>query len=397
MDESFTYLSDLTGTELSEETNIQWVHAMPIGTYPHPKYGPLEFTPERVQRFAQSVKDKVRGIDPDVDYDHKLDPSKGRSASGWIKDADARNDGLWLLVEWTKNGKEAINNKEYRYFSPEFVNEWENSQGQKFKDVVLGGALTNRPYLKDLVPVNLHEIETKENEMDRAELARILGLSEDASDDDIKTKLNELATKEEPTIDLSSLETEVKDGKLFIKDPSSDKQVSVDVPKVEEKQEDDELAKLAEDNPAVAKMLSEHQSMQEDMKHLKATSRLSEVTTQLSELGSEDKKALPPAVSDKFRNLMVKLPQQLSDEVADAIKELLKVGAVELGERTPSSQDGTKGSGDDAIEVYLTEVNKIAEEKKLSIKDASEEVNNQNPQLYSDYIEAVEAGQALVE
>lgn len=400
MDKVFTYWSDLYSTELSEETNIQWVHAMPIGTYPHPTYGKLEFTPERVMKFAQSVKNKVRGIDPDVDYDHKLDPSKGRVASGWIKDADARPDGLWLLVEWTQKAKEAINNKEYRYFSPEYANKWKSPDGTTHEDVVLGGALTNRPYLKDLVPVNLHEIQEKENIMDRAELARILGLNEDASDDDIKNKLTELSTKENPVIDLSQIETEVKDGKIFIKHPETDKTVTRDIPKADDSPPNDtreaELAALAESNPAVAQMLTEHQAMQEDMKQLKAVSRLSEVTTQLNELGNEDKKALPPAVSDKFRDIMVQLPQQLSDKVADAIKELIKVGVVELGETTPTSREGKQASSD-AISKYLSEVDKVAKEKEIGTREASEIVNESQPQLLSDYLDAVEAGQTLVE
>jgi len=404
MDKRFTYLSDLTGAELNVETNLQWVHSMPVGEAKHPVYGKLDFSLGELQKYAYSVKSKLRGIDPDVDYDHKLDPSKGRVAAGWIKDADVREDGLWLLVEWTEKAKDAIKNREYRYFSPEFTREWINEKGEKLKNVVLGGGLTNRPFLKNLVPVNLHEIEgyEQENVMDPKKLAQLLGLSEDASEEDIETKLTELAnaTKDDPSVDLSKVSVKVNDeGKLIVTHPDSESEWQGELPKLETEQNDDhkELAKLAESNPAIAKILSEHQTMQEDMKTLKTTQRLSEVTTQLSEIGSEHKKALPPAVSNKFRDLMVQLPKKLSDELAEGLKEFIKVGAVELGENTPSTQDGKREDNSGDVTTYLNEVTKIATEQKVTTAQASAIVNESQPELYSRYLSAVEEGQALVE
>ena len=62
-----------------------WIHALPIGEYDHPVYGKMNFTPARIRKFAASVKDRVRGIVPDIDYDHKAQDGK---AAGWVKDAD---------------------------------------------------------------------------------------------------------------------------------------------------------------------------------------------------------------------------------------------------------------------------------------------------------------------
>lgn len=400
------FWSDLQGMELSEESNLQWVHAMSVGKYNHPAFGELDFNPQRIQRFADSVNNKVRGIDPDIDYDHKLDPSKGKTAAGWVKKAEARSNGLWLLVEWTDKAKQALKEREYRYFSVEFLKEWANEKGEKLQDVILGGGLTNRPFLKDLVPVNLSELydedDNKESGMDRAELIRALGLSEDATDEDIKTKLSEL--QKSPEIDLSKLDVKVsEEGKIVVSHPDAgDKswEGEVPAPPSNDDKSEEELAKLAETNPALATMLSEHQKMKEDFKDMQAAARLSEVSTQLSELGSEGKVALPPAASDKFRDVMVQLPKQLSDKVADGLKELLKVGIVELGERAPQSRDGKPPANDDAITVFFSEVEKIKKENKddnISTADAMTIVKNQNRQMYNDYIEAVESGQSLIE
>jgi len=396
------FWSDLQGTQLSEESNLQWVHAMSVGKYKHPAFGELDFSPDKLQRFADSVNNKVRGIDPDIDYDHKADPSKGKAAAGWVKQADVKDNGLWLLVEWTDKAKQALKDREYRYFSIEFLKDWANEKGEKLQDVITGGALTNRPFLKDLVPVNLSELyddDNKENKMDRAELISLLGLSEDATDEDIKTKLGELQNG--PEVDLSKLDVKVtEEGKIVASHPDAGDKVwegEVPAPPSDDGgKKEEELAKLAEDNPALAAMLSEHQTMKEQFKEMQTATRLSEVTTQLSELG-EGKKALPPAASDKFRDVMVQLPKQLSDKVADGLKELIKVGIVELGERTPSSKDGKPPADDDSIAVFLNEVDKIKEEKKINTAEATTIAKSQNPQMYNDYIDAVESGQRLIE
>jgi len=409
MPQGFTYWTDVSGQQLSDDST-QWVHALPVGEYEHPIYGKLRFTMDRITKFADSVNNKVRGIDPDIDYDHKLDPAHGKKAAGWVRMAEARDNGLWLLVEWTQAAAKAVKDREYRYFSTEFVDKWRDAKGNEFEDVVLGGGLTNRPFIKDLVPINLSEVvgsDSKENKMDRTQLIKLLKLSDDATDEDIEQAISKLG--EGGTPDLSKLELTVdNDGKVTAKD-SDGKTVevgTVEAPKPKEKEEpsaeEAELAQLAEKNPAVAKMLSEHQSLKEDVTTLKTATRLSEVTTQLSDLGKDHKKALPPVVQNKLRTVMVQLPKSLSDELAEAMVELMKVGTVELGERTPKGKDGSKGAGD-IVTRFLSEIDRIQKEykeendEKLPYRDAVDEVCLNDPELYADYQDAVAQGATLTE
>jgi len=388
----FTYCSEVGVPEA--DSNLQWVHALSIGEYKHPTHGELKFTPDRIQRFADSIKKKVRGIDPDIDYDHKRDVSKGMGAAGWVRDAEARGNGLWLLVEWTKKAAQALKDREYRYFSTEFVDEWTSPKGEKFIDVVLGGGLTNRPFLKDLEPVNLSELtdpDNEENTMELAELARILGLSEDVTEDDVKAKLSELAGS--ATLDLTKLSVTESEGKVVVTHPDVEGEFTHTLSKAEEVVEESELAKLAEDNPVIAKLLSENKAMKDDVNELKAQARLSEVTTQLSELGNDHKAALPPVVQQKLAPIMVKLPKKFSDDVADALKELIKVGIVSLGESKQRKQGDD--NGDDPVAKYLSEIARLKKENdKLSTREASDIVKRENPQLHYDYTEAVRLGEA---
>lgn len=387
----FSYCITLTDGMVQ---NPMWVHALPIGEQKHPIYGKLSFTPERIRRFAQSVKEKVRGIDPDIDYDHKLDPSKGNIAAGWVRDAEERQDGLWLLVEWTKKALQSISDREYKYFSPEFADEWEDAQGNTFKDVVLGGGLTNRPFLKNLMPINLSEFTAIDQEevMDRAELARALGLSEDATEDQIKAKIKELSEVKQDKVDLSKLSVSEEDGVLTFSHEKADGTFTYELPKKKEEQTDEEkeLAKLAEANPAIARILSEREADRKRLDDLEASNRLSEVSTQLSEVGKDARKVLPPAVQEQFRKVMVRLPKTLSDEITQALTTLVKVGGpVALGENTGTQPPANTGD-DVAVEKFLSEVDKVVKEKKLSYRDAVDTVRQQQPDLFSQYRQVVD-------
>jgi len=127
-----------------------------LGNWTHPVYGEIKVTKDRVKRFSANINNKVRGADLDIDYEHKVGPDGGKAA-GWIVKAEDRGDkGLYVRVSWTKKAKEAIKDKEYRYFSPEYLDEWKHpSTGKKYQDVLCGGALTNRPFLKEIAPINL--------------------------------------------------------------------------------------------------------------------------------------------------------------------------------------------------------------------------------------------------
>jgi hypothetical protein len=151
-----SYFIELNRVQLAEN-DLTWLHAMPVGTCNHPVYGELSFTPERLARFADNVKNKVRRIDLDIDYDHKQDSAKGNKAAGWVKDADLKDDGLWIGVQFTDTAKSEIEAGEWKYLSPEFKDEWEDEHGNVHKDVLFGAGLTNRPYLKDLLPIAASE------------------------------------------------------------------------------------------------------------------------------------------------------------------------------------------------------------------------------------------------
>jgi len=378
-----SYLIDLSGKSLFDQlgSNSSWIQALPLGNYHHPVYGNIAITADRVQRFADNVKNKVRDQDLDIDYDHK---AKDGRAAGWIKDAEARSDGLWILVEWTDQAAKALQANEYRYFSPEFQDQWEHPKTkQKFQDVMFGGALTNRPFLKDILPINLSEMFDEKGKilMDPLkEIAKLLSLSEDTADSVIVAKLSEvlstsasekatiLSEKEAIAVKLSEAESTI----AKLKDPQNE-----------------DLKKLAETNPLVRVMLEEREENAKRLAALETSNKLSELSLKLSEVDKVGKFAIPPAIKDKFKDLAVSAPQQLSDGILDILAEISKTGLIQLGEVGSNRINPTESYG----KMFADKVSGLMKaNEKLSYADAVSQVAADNPELFDNYRTEVMTG-----
>lgn len=362
------YVFDLRHVELSETgdgTGQTWLQIMPLGTWQHPVHGKINITPDRVERFVKNFNDNVRDTDLDIDYDHKEFDTK---AAGWIKElADRGADGLWALVEWTASAWRSLRDREYRYFSPEFVDEWEHPRThQKFKDVLFGGAITNRPFLKGILPINLselglnHNLGVQMNEQLR-QFAELLGvtLSEEDNDETAGEKINAAVKKlqEKPA------------------------------PVVTAKEEEDaELKKLAESNPAIAKMLARNEENEQRLEALETANRLSETSTKLAECKSE-KYALPPAVTEALKPILSKVPIKLAEGVFTALSDLVKTGLVPLGATpTPSTNREEAGA---SVQKFHDEIAKLTTgDNAKSYADACLEVAATQPDLWDAYNDA---------
>ena len=164
-------LWDVRGLQF-DETSVDgfhrsWIMLFPEGDFKHPEYGALHFTRRRLMEIKRQFDDRIRHIDIALDANPDQD-----KATGWLErlelreggnapSADAGTDtevlppGLWGLVRWTPLGMSYLKDQIYRYFSPEFGPWTDPETGHQYKDVLLGGALTNRPFLKSMGAVHL--------------------------------------------------------------------------------------------------------------------------------------------------------------------------------------------------------------------------------------------------
>jgi phage I-like protein len=125
----------------------EWIHLLPLGT--------LELTDNRdpIQVDQESLHQVIaawqkRGNDLVIDYEHKTLSGEEAPAAGWIKEMQARPDGLWARVDWTERAANYIKNKEYRYFSPVLP-----LDEARRPTALLNAGLTNFPAINHLPPL----------------------------------------------------------------------------------------------------------------------------------------------------------------------------------------------------------------------------------------------------
>lgn len=356
-----SYLVDIGGLTFSEDQPTStWVHALTHGAFKHPIFGTIDITSDRVKGFVESVKGRVRGIDPSINYMHEGDGE----AAGWVKDAQSRSDGLWVLVEWTADAVRKIKDKAFRYFSTEFYDEWEDAQGTKHTDVFFGGALTNRPFMKNLVPINLSELTT----VNAFELvAAVTGKDIDSlkggstmplSDDDLKKIVDGVATKlSEP------------------KPPTTQPLNLEDIP---------ELKALAEENPMVRTLLAHVQTQNFDLEQTQRRLHEEEIEHWLAEF-DRTKIVLTPVARQQVFELLRKMPKELNEEFKALLNNMKKSSSflVELGERAGATVN--YGNPKSALQQFSEAVALHQKAHNSAYADAVEAVTRDNPALYNNY------------
>jgi phage I-like protein len=371
------YLVDLRAVQLSDDLRSE-IQLFPFGEYHHPMYGKINFTPEMAADVERNFNENVRGIDLDIDYDHK---AKETTAAGWIRSVTVRANGLFGVVEWTKRAAEHIRNKEYRYFSPEFTDEWEHPKtGQKFKNVLFGGGITNRPYLKDILPINMSELgmpserPQEGNGMDPKKQRKLLGLPEDATDEQVEAALDErLKSLEED----EKKKEEVDDKKDEVDDTKTPEAIAASESGLPQ-----EVIQLAESNPAIKALVDHVAALGTQLAATQGALRLSEVQAEVKEL-TEGKNAFPAVVSDDLTKLLSESDITTANAVVSILKKVQGTGLVQLGEFGHSAPGGEK----DASKLFAEEVAKVMANDKLSYADAAERVAAMQPQLYADHAE----------
>ena len=157
----------------------------------HPSYGKLKITQEHLEKMEDNFRSNVTGVDLAVNEDHRKN-----EAFGWFKDVFLSFDKqtLYGQVQWNTKGIQALSEKEYRYFSPEFrFNYVHPHTGKEYGATLLGGALTNYPFLKMEAITELSHKKTGEKT--------------------VETKTIELSVHESKLLELNSKINEVQ-GKL---------------------------------------------------------------------------------------------------------------------------------------------------------------------------------------
>lgn len=184
-----------------------------LGGYSDKRYGKFAITDEHLSSWQRNLAELPDGQAP-IDFDHSPEKGQGTKAAGWITNLE-RKTGAQLqtedpgrfkkldpaavyaasMVELSKSGADAVRNREYRYISPTFVDNYTDEAGAAKGPALIGAGMTNRPFLKRGMPaISLSEDDwtpAAEDPDDRSDsrgrmslstIAKRLGLPEDADE-----------------------------------------------------------------------------------------------------------------------------------------------------------------------------------------------------------------------
>ncbi len=189
-------------------------------------YMEFELTPTVLDAMVSNFnKDVLKKKHLPIDYAHENE----KKAAGWITELKTNEDktALYAKANWTPNGKQALLDREFSYFSAEFILEHRDAETETdYGPVLRGGALTNIPFLKlpPIIPLHqdgrelnaifLQEDQIMAEDTKLVELTKTVKLQADQIDamkaDSVK--LSELTKKYEGTvIQLSELAAKNKE------------------------------------------------------------------------------------------------------------------------------------------------------------------------------------------
>ena len=242
---------------------------------------------------------------------------KKRVVEKQLSDKLIKTASLDMDVEWTPAAKKSIREGEYRYFSIEFSFEWTNSETQeKVSNIVTGGALTNKPFLKQPA-LNLSDAGENLEEIAKMTKNEIL-----------------LALKEDHSIDLASLETKAKENIVL----------------------SEQIKKLSDANA----------DLEKKVKSIELAKKEQEIGVLLSQLLSEGK-------STKIQNETVYLPLFMSTgiekakEIAKSLPKVIKTEPMGVG---ATGQHTEFGDEDEDVKRDRLALAEQAKNPKLSYEDA---------------------------
>ena len=130
------------------------IQIMKTGDFNHPSYGEFSITVDDLKEIEQNFASNIRKQEIPVDIDHIHEGG----AVGWFKSLEAKDDELWAVVDWTEEGEDLLTTGKFKYFSPHFGPWQDPESGEEFRIVLLSGAVTNFPFLKEMEPIELSEV-----------------------------------------------------------------------------------------------------------------------------------------------------------------------------------------------------------------------------------------------
>lgn len=173
------------GAALGQEPP-HWIELIPVGTFRlSDGRGPF-----RLEDAAAVI---ARSFEHDtklpIDIDHGTQRQTSSAAAGWITAMEVRDGSVWARVEWNERGRELIAGQVYRRISPTWLVPEKGNRVIR----ITGAGLVNNPAIPTLKALTAAE----ETTAMMSSIAEALGLSADATEEDILAAIAKLKTPDE--------------------------------------------------------------------------------------------------------------------------------------------------------------------------------------------------------
>ena len=126
----------------------EWLEIACTGTVVDMNGRPVSISESDLERWVQAFEEDERGQEIPITFDH---PKSGGKAAGWMRGLmkgpkreirGAQRTTLLMKPEWTPDGKQSVDHKDYRYFSVEILPE----------NLLRAVSLVNFPAVKGMRP-----------------------------------------------------------------------------------------------------------------------------------------------------------------------------------------------------------------------------------------------------
>ena len=140
---------------------------LPVGEFYDKRYGRISITRSEIQQMADNF-----GKCPSYEVPVKIGHSDGAKSPGKVIGVNAKPEGLEITMLVDEETAQAINDKQYRYMSAEFDEDYHDKKtGDKVGAVLLGAALVNQPAHPYVAPLVLaDDIPSHEAEAEKSKI-----------------------------------------------------------------------------------------------------------------------------------------------------------------------------------------------------------------------------------
>ncbi len=318
------------------------------GKWRHPWYGILNFDSAFLNTMINNFNAGIPQDEISFDFNHQPD----WGAACWVQKIFTANDGkdLMATVDLTKRGRQSIEDREFRFFSSSYrdnyvehafesgVDEKGNYIEKEFKishgPTLLGGGLTNKPFIKGMKPVSLSEDGSQVIELTEVTETNNKSTNKEV-DEKMKVKLSELEKEQKTLLDRIK-ELEAQEGGVTKKDLEeineslselSEKIKSATVDKDQEKKLSDLSEELNTSKSKVEELEKDLAKKEKDLaeKNKNTTKELEDVRKENKNLDNKVS-ALTETVTKLLEDRKVMAKEKFKINATTTVRELKDMG-----------------------------------------------------------------------